>query len=415
MKTPFQIWHPAQNGSRVFCLSSRPLLMAQSPWSPVLSCHSPVRQRRSFHVGLYFNSGCQAAHETILSLHEITGLSWGLTIPLVAVGVNLLSRLPFNIYTQRIIQRRSQVAPVLQGWFMKLWRQAIRENVPSGQLNQEVEKRAKLETSRIYRALGLQQWKMFSVLLGFPFWIISLEAVRRICGWSQLDPVLNSGASAGEPQTRLETLPDKPRIAASDGIDVSDVTVDTSAAANLSHSAAHVGSAAQVPDPALTTEGMLWFTDLTAVDPYYVLPVCFTGLMLLNLIPRDEVARRAVFGRLIPLLKKDGTGAVAQPRPPTTPSPENAQLDTNWRVRLVRGVMLCSPGLLIITANFPAGMHLYTLTSLLMTMGTRQWLTRILPVADKTKTCKHREMTVIRPAAAKRATVEEHERSMVKS
>ncbi|XP_059210711.1 mitochondrial inner membrane protein OXA1L isoform X2 [Centropristis striata] len=40
---------------------------------------------------------------------------------------------------------------------------------------------------------------------------------------------------------------------------------------------------AELPVPSLQTGGLLWFTDLTAADPFYILPLAATGTMLLIL------------------------------------------------------------------------------------------------------------------------------------
>lgn len=36
---------------------------------------------------------------------------------------------------------------------------------------------------------------------------------------------------------------------------------------------------ADLPVPSLETGGMLWFTDLAAADPYYILPICSSAVM----------------------------------------------------------------------------------------------------------------------------------------
>lgn len=54
---------------------------------------------------------------------------------------------------------------------------------------------------------------------------------------------------------------------------------------------------AYLPVPSLQTGGLLWFPDLTAADPFYILPLAVTGTMffilevshlLPNLLERKE-------------------------------------------------------------------------------------------------------------------------------
>ncbi|ETS86004.1 hypothetical protein PFICI_04029 [Pestalotiopsis fici W106-1] len=199
----------------------------------------------------------------------------------------MITRLPFNIYTSRLLQRRSQIAPVQQGWFMKLWQDSIREGVPPEEMKKEVEKRAKKQTKRLYRALGVQQWKTLSILLGFPFWMMSLEAVRRICGWSrglQANTNVDGNSVASTPALQAPSTPlsDTAQVVSSTSGNAAAVSSNATTVADLP------STAAQVLDPALASDGILWFTDLTAADPYFILPTCYTVLMVLNVIPKDE-------------------------------------------------------------------------------------------------------------------------------
>lgn len=374
-------------GSAFSSISGRPQLRACLV-SPALSTsHSSSPRQRSFHLATYINAGCQTAQDAVVALHSITGLSWGLTIPLVAIGVNLMFRLPFNIHTQRIIQRRSEIAPMQQGWFMRLWYDAIREKVPPENMQKEVEKRAKKQSKRIYRALGLQQWKLFSVLLGFPFWIMSLEAVRRVCGWSQ--GMQLPGPEAGE--APAASTADTVQSAGKGSAEVFTFSPEAATVAEVP------STANQAIDPAFFSDGFLWFTDLTAPDPYYILPTCFAGMMVLNLIPKDKAARMKLFGPFYDIFKKDRTQS---PAPASLAPPKDTAADGDWRVRLIRSVVFCSPGLILATSSFPAAMHMYTITSLLTTMATKSTLSKMQQAEQQVKTCKHREMPVIRPPLA---------------
>lgn len=370
-------------------ISGRPQLRACLAVSPALSTsHSSSPRQRSIHLATYINTGCQTAQDAVVALHSVTGLSWGLTIPLVAIGVNLMFRLPFNIHTQRIIQRRSEIAPVQQGWFMRLWYDAIRENVPPESMKKEVEERAKKQSKRIYRALGLQQWKLFSVVLGFPFWIMSLEAVRRVCGWSTGMQI--PGPEAGE--APAASTADTVQFASKDPAEVFTFSPEAATGAELPP------TAAQAIDPALSSDGFLWFTDLTAPDPYYILPTCFAGLMVLNLIPKDKAARTKLFGPFYDIFSKEKTAQ--PPAPASLAPPKDTEADGDWRVRLIRSVIFCAPGLILATSSFPAAMHMYTITSLLTTLATKSTLSKMQQAEQQVKACKHREMAVIRPPLA---------------
>lgn len=44
---------------------------------------------------------------------------------------------------------------------------------------------------------------------------------------------------------------------------------------------------AYLPVPSFQTGGLLWFPDLTAADPFYLLPLAVTGTMFFILEVRD--------------------------------------------------------------------------------------------------------------------------------
>lgn len=406
MRVPTRTLPPARLGPIATHLGTfhKSTLLSSSRFSARLpiSC-AGSRQRRAFHVGPYIQSSCDVAQDIIVSLHSITGLPWAFTIPLVALGINLLFRAPFNYHTQILQQRRSKVAPVLQGWFRKLWGEAVREKVPPDQIKKVVEKRAKTQVKRIHGVLGLQQWKAFYVLAGIPIWLVSLEAIRRLCGWGRWDTMLNAGpdpaakSSAAGTVEGLAVSPDLSRDGLSSvaGTMTDLPALDAVTVADLSSSASQISSASQNLDPTLTTEGLLWFSDLTASDPYYILPLTWLGLTVLNLIPRDEAARRAFFGRLYPhAATNQDNKAPSSLEPPAT---ETVQLGGDVRVRTIRALTFASPLLLYYIGDFPAAMHLYTISSVVTTMAFRSLLARRYPEQARVKMCKHREMSIIRP------------------
>ncbi|KAH6651560.1 hypothetical protein BKA67DRAFT_571225 [Truncatella angustata] len=401
MKTLIRSHNPARLSAALPRPLFRPGVSASTRISSTpFTSHPSHRQRRSFHLGVApvvqtvgqcFQTGCQTAQDVMLAAHGLTGMPWVFTIPLFALGVNLLFRLPFNLQNQVLIQRRSKVAHVLQGWFRKHWQEVSREQVPPGEMKKELEKRAKPQAKRLYRALGLQQWKFYLIGLGIPFWLMSLEAIRRLCGAGRFG--LNS-SDAGPATSDTATRDLSQRV-----VDTSDAALrpvpDASAASDVVTNTAQIVNAAQPMDPTLTSEGLLWFTDLTVADPYYILPITFTALTVLNIIPKDKTARQALFGRLSRINAAPSKDSNA---PPST---ETMDLGSNWRIRTIRAILLSSPGLIILTGSFPAAVHLYTITSVLATMLTRAILSKMYPVVAKAETCKHREMPVIRPALPK--------------
>ena len=63
--------------------------------------------------------------------------------PLIALGVNVFFRLPFNTYTQKILQRRGRFGPILQAWNLQILRDVQREGVPPSRQQTEMKTRRK--------------------------------------------------------------------------------------------------------------------------------------------------------------------------------------------------------------------------------------------------------------------------------
>jgi inner membrane protein COX18 len=370
--------------------SSSPLTSTSPSPSPLIykrlsSHHGPYVQRRSFHV-------IQAAQDVLTSVHTVTGTPWALTIPLVAVGVNLLFRWPFNVYAHQVMLGRSRITPVLRAWFLQVSSDVKKERIPLGKQQAQVNKRFKAEANRVYRALGLQQWRMYLVWLGVPAWLITFEGIRRLCGSGHglVGMLLGYGRPGTTPEASASSAPLSTTTgteivvpAAGDPALLVDPTAATDVASSVSSSI----------DPSLTTEGMLWFTDLTTADPYSILPYAVSAMMVVSLIPQGGTARRVFIGE--PAASKIGGG------------PEPAEMTTNItsRLRLMvhRTMILLSLAIGPITSGLPAAIHLYWFTSTASVLAFRQFLKwRMPPTGAKAGWCNGtRELPVIKAKFSK--------------
>ncbi|KAI1858032.1 uncharacterized protein JN550_012925 [Neoarthrinium moseri] len=350
-----------------------PASLLLSPGATLQPRHA---QSRSFTGGQLltgvqtgFEAGLQTAQHVIVSFHGASGLSWAITIPLVALGVNLLFRLPFTAHSDLLAHRRSKAVPVLQAWQARLLREAVREKVPSDKIKDVVTKRTERETRRLYAALGLQSWKLWTVLMGVPGWMMSLGAIRRLC----------TGAGAADPAGAVAT--------GSAALGPADHAASVSA---LADAASHTAQST------FAAEGMLWFTDLTAADPYYILPFCFAALTAVNAWPQNKSTRETLFPRLNRLLTRSPAG---ESQPETSPEPKSVAVSAvgGWRGNMTKFLVFGSPMLGILTASFPAAMHLYTITSASSTLVAKHILSRFFVTNGGVEVCKHREIPVIRP------------------
>ncbi|KAG9257585.1 mitochondrial export translocase Oxa2 [Emericellopsis atlantica] len=188
--------------------------------------------RRTF-VGATWGALVNTVADGICAVHHV-GLPWYMTIPLVAATVNFTVRLPVQYYARQTRNKYAQAMPVVQAWERVRVHKAMRKIDPSSPDAQKQStlalSRAKADNAptrrRIFRAVGCQTWKHFIPPVTVVPFIMFSDALRRISG------------------------------------------VQLSASSDVSRF-----------DSSLSDGGLAWFTDLSAADPYYALPVaCVAAL-----------------------------------------------------------------------------------------------------------------------------------------
>ena len=366
----------------------------------------PLSQRplqRSFHVGPAIGAALQGTQDLVVSFHELAHTPWFLTIPLIAVGISVLFRLPFSIYTQKIHQRRAALSPVLQAWNARIQYDIDAERVPPARRETEARTRFAAVSKRVWKRFGLQDWKLFTNVLGLPFWLLGIDAIRRLCGGPRgilghfvfgagEAPQSISGSEKGE-------LADS-AVSASGTSSIPSGSLpgpDPSAAIDVADTVMHAAA-----EPSLATGGILWFPDLTVADPWHVLPFALSAILVANLWPSTNAGWRA-------LLNMD-------PRPPSPDSkapssssssssaenrdsqPINGSRNARIAMRLQRGMLPVSLLLGPLTMDLPAALHLYWITSATASWATKKILTRAYPLSGHAvPPCTGVEVFTIRP------------------
>ncbi|KAI0555644.1 hypothetical protein F4679DRAFT_255 [Xylaria curta] len=332
------------------------------------------RGRRSYHWQTSLSTAIEGTQNLIVDLHTVSGLPWFLTIPLVAFTVGAVFRLPFQVYTQRILRRRTESGPVLQAWNARLQDDVSREGVARSQDMSEVQKRQDRVLRRIYRKLGLQEWRLYSGVASFPVWLLAIDGVRRLCGG---------------PRGLIGSLIAGPAGAAATGLpagDIVDAAADPAALSSIAE------TARAVVDPSLRIEGCLWFTDLTAADPYHVLPLLLSATLVYNLLPKSG---EQFSDRLRVAMGRRPRSAQAQ-----TLSGADHRIRFGERAKATFYVSMVGLAAVIgpATLDLPAALHLYWLTSSATSAGFARGLKAFMPVQSKLRErCTGVEFSVIRP------------------
>ena len=142
--------------------------------------------KRPFSVVPLIESTLTSTQHLFSAIHSTTGLPWYLTIPLIALSLNLVTRWPITIYTNKLAQRRAELSPILQAWYGRHTRDlgSQQANPPASPENvkKQVEKQFNKTSKRLFKAFRVQRWKDFLNLGILPIWLLNIEAIRRLSG-----------------------------------------------------------------------------------------------------------------------------------------------------------------------------------------------------------------------------------------
>jgi mitochondrial inner membrane protein COX18 len=222
-----------------------------------------------------------------VGVHNATGLSWALALPLTAVSLRLFVTLPLAIYQRRAHQRRVALQPLRSAWQAVIRKTAMEKSRHLGPaiVVREVQRRMTRKTFELYRRWKCGLWREWLQILYFPVWLAVIEAIRGMCGAKRgLLGLLADGAGDVVPVIKTSAVPTQTVVqSAPEGfLEVGQAAIPTANA--QSESAANVTF-----EPSMVTEGMLWFPDLTVADPLHILPFALSATLLLNIYSMGRV------------------------------------------------------------------------------------------------------------------------------
>ncbi|OAA46201.1 mitochondrial export translocase Oxa2 [Metarhizium rileyi] len=285
--------------------------------------HHISPSRRQFHLSTVGDAVVLTAN-SISSIHS-AGIPWYLSIPLVALGVNLSFRLPIQYYTRRLVIKRSELNPLVSAWNS---RHAV--SVPRGEGEQaarlwklRVAGLTERSRKRIYKTFRVQRWKTLAPFLSMVPFVVVSEALRRLCG-APMGWISHSIGLA----------------------DVDKVSATLSDASGLF-------------DEGLAQSGCLWFMDLTAMDPYYALPMLCSALLA-----------RTSWGRL----SKDQLKVLLSLDGSKTPKTPMARMQTG-----IGRALLLIPLFPMLFADLPSAIFLYWATTFALNNVNESILESIIP------------------------------------
>jgi inner membrane protein COX18 len=348
--------------------------------------------RRAFSLAPLLESAVSAAHTTLTTLHAASGTPWFLTIPLFALALNLLARLPATVYSRRVAMRRQRLAPLVRAWTVARARPRAVAAGRNGEAEgggdeegsaaaagpwtrmspDELMKRAAAEATLRNRRLGVQGWKDWVPMVTvFPVWLAGIEALRRMCGGPR--------GLLGNMIFGAKALEEGGKEVAADGAAAGDgalASVPVEQVGELHEALTGVGSAAGA-DMSMTTGGCLWFPDLMVADPLHILPFALSAVLIFNLMPRSREHTRLLFGQ--------------------SNGPEALLPGVKWRLRMQRALMMLALVAGPATMDLPAALHVYWISSAVLTSIQTQLIYRWMPLPETVAPAKEAESPFVIP------------------
>ncbi|KAK4115460.1 hypothetical protein N656DRAFT_702678 [Canariomyces notabilis] len=337
-------------------------------------------QTRSFSLIPILETAITASQTLLSTLHTATCTPWYLTIPLFALVITLPSRLPTTVLARAVAVRRAKLAPLMRAWAARVNHELAKIRLQQQQQQNEMMstndiavwglkyRAANLaEKKRRFRRWGVQSWKDWvPSLVVFPLWITGIEGLRRMCGGPRglLGRMVFGNGEAPEGR---------------DEAGVTGAAVQGMGGGEGEIGEALVGSLSGL-DPSLATGGCLWFPDLTAADPYHVLPFALSAVLLLNLLRTAHTGMgiRSLFN----LAEKN----------------QIVLVQNKWRLRVQRALLMVAVAVGPMTMDLPAALHLYWICSAALTGVQTEIIARLMPM-PKTVTPAKRTQAVelVRP------------------
>lgn len=341
---------------------------------------------RDFSIASILDGGITGAQQLITSLHIATGTPWYITIPLVALALNVVLRLPLAISLRQLEQKRTRLLPLLFAWRFRHQREFAESNsktmamVDPKTFQRAVEKRLLKTSRRIYKAHNVQMWKRWTFLVTFPYWLTIMEALRRM-----------SGAPLGLIGVTIAAGGKETEAAGAEGDIGAVATTPPDTPMSLDMVSADDGSASAGPllgyDPSMATGGCLWFPDLTVADPVGVLPYLLSAAFVISILPRSK---EKVISLLNPTVNTDDAAYQTSAMP---------------QQRFRRAALLVALCIGPLTMQLPAALHLYWLTSTIVSGLQTEVVYRMMPLPKQDwSPCRGLTDIVVRPPPPKTHT-----------
>ena len=203
-------------------------------------------------------------HTVITAVHDSTGLSWAVTIPLLAFLVRIVILTPVEALSSGVYEKQVEVERQFAGSRSAVEKKVQEENKDKNPY--ELRRIQHIALRNVHRNLvkqnGAQPWRTWALFVKYPIWLTVMETMRRMTG---TEDGMSSLVAKSLTALRGKQYPDP---ATADDL---------------------------VPlEPSLATEGILWVDNLMVPDPWLILPFA-TSMIAVFSLSRTSLQMRAGF------------------------------------------------------------------------------------------------------------------------
>ncbi|POS76208.1 hypothetical protein DHEL01_v205391 [Diaporthe helianthi] len=348
---------------------------------------SAASQRRNFGAADAAGYLLKGSELLITNIHEVTATPWFISLPLVAVVVSAVIRVPLTLYSNSVQRRKAKLFPLIQAQYAQIGLGLRRKAVPN--VMERVTKVVRSRSKKMFTAFAVNETRsIWGGLISLPIFLSNLEVIRTMCGgprglfgsfmygWqgreTQASGIATAGAIAppatensGLESSVGELLPDT---------NISDVVSSTTSPEILNP---------LTLDPSFASGGCLWFPNLLVPDPYHILPFAVSVLLLMHVIPGTEAELRILFG----MRPAAGSRRIVI---------SGARLRGSIALRRLMVVVSLAVG--PVTMNLPVALHLYWASSVGCSLIVTKGITKLLPIPRvPVKPCSGLEIPLMRP------------------
>ncbi|KAJ3285233.1 Cytochrome c oxidase assembly protein cox18, mitochondrial, partial [Rhizoclosmatium sp. JEL0117] len=212
----------------------------------------------------------------VFTMLHSAGLPWGTAVIVGTIAFRVAFTAPIAVVQRRRVERLAAIQPVLRAWETTLKRSVVLKqgplNDPDGYAK-KLQTQFKEKANQLYKLNSCHPTHTFLLpWVQVPLFLSVSLAVRKLAGLPPWAFGGSAAAAVASDSTGVTSDIASSPLSALDTTSIATNTIDTVPINPL-----------YPPADGFTTEGFLWFLDLSSPDPTVLLPLIVGGLHLANI------------------------------------------------------------------------------------------------------------------------------------